>query len=169
MARPSVDVHPDATAEAGAAFLWYSERNPLAASTFISELDHAVREIRNFPERWPRYLHGTRKFLFRRVPLLRDLPRHRRGHSSHRRGQSTASAWLLENQTTLEPPGPDQLFAELNRSSFKNPEFSAIATHLVRLLRPFCLFIFALPNDSIRFHQRPLRDRDTDLFCRLEV
>ena len=65
MARPSVDVHPDATAEARAAFLWYSERNPLAASAFISELDHAVREIRT-PERWPRYLHGTRKFLFRR-------------------------------------------------------------------------------------------------------
>ena len=68
MARPNVDLHPEATAEARAAFLWYAERNPSAANAFIAELDHAVREIRNSPERWPRHLHGTRKFLFRRFP-----------------------------------------------------------------------------------------------------
>ena len=68
MARPNVELHPDATAEARAAFLWYFERNPSAANAFIAELDQAVREIRNAPERWPRHLQGTRKFLFRRFP-----------------------------------------------------------------------------------------------------
>ena len=39
MARPNVELHPDATAEARAAFLWYDERNPSAANAFIAELD----------------------------------------------------------------------------------------------------------------------------------
>lgn len=68
MARPSVDLHPEAIAEARAAFLWYAERNPSAANSFMFALDHAVREIRSNPERWPLHLHGTRKFLLRHFP-----------------------------------------------------------------------------------------------------
>lgn len=68
MAAPSVDFHPDAVAEARAAFLWYSERNPSAANAFIAAIDHAVSEIRDNPLRWPRHLHGIRKYLLRRFP-----------------------------------------------------------------------------------------------------
>jgi plasmid stabilization system protein ParE len=68
MARPSVELHPAAVAETRAAFLWYAERNASAANAFITEIDHAVREINNNPERWPFHLHGTRKFLLRRFP-----------------------------------------------------------------------------------------------------
>ena len=68
MAPPSVDLHPDAVAEARAAFLWYSEHNPSAARAFIGALDHAISAIRDNPQRWPRHLHGTRKYPLRRFP-----------------------------------------------------------------------------------------------------
>jgi plasmid stabilization system protein ParE len=68
VARPSVRLHPDAIAEAKAAYEWYAERNPSAANAFISELDHAVSQIQTSPERWTMHLHGTRKFLLRRFP-----------------------------------------------------------------------------------------------------
>jgi toxin ParE1/3/4 len=68
VAHPSVDFHPDAVAEARAAFLWYFERNPAAANAFIAEIDHAVSAIRHSPQQWPRHLHGTRKYLLRRFP-----------------------------------------------------------------------------------------------------
>ena len=68
MAGPSVRLHPDAIAEARAAYEWYTERNPSTANAFISELDHAISQIQTSPERWTMHLHGTRKFLLRRFP-----------------------------------------------------------------------------------------------------
>ena len=68
MARPRVDLHPEAIAEARAAYQWYAERNPLAANAFMAAVDHAVNEIHNSPVRWPLHLHGTRKYLLRRFP-----------------------------------------------------------------------------------------------------
>ena len=68
MARPSVELHPEAVAEARAAYRWYAERNPLAANAFMAALDHAVGEIHDSPQRWPLHLHGTRKYLLRRFP-----------------------------------------------------------------------------------------------------
>ena len=70
MAAPSVRLLPDAIAEAKAAYEWYAERNPSAASASISELDHAISQIQNGPERWTTHLHGTRRFLLRRVPYV---------------------------------------------------------------------------------------------------
>ncbi|HJU60896.1 MAG TPA: type II toxin-antitoxin system RelE/ParE family toxin [Candidatus Binatia bacterium] len=68
MATPNARLHPNAIAEARAAYRWYSERNPSAAIAFMTELDHAIDEIEKSPERWPVHLHGTRKFLLRRFP-----------------------------------------------------------------------------------------------------
>ena len=68
MAGPSVRLHPDAIAEASAAYEWYAERNLSAANAFIAELDHAISQIQTHPERWTMHFHGTRKFLFRRFP-----------------------------------------------------------------------------------------------------
>ena len=68
MAVPSVRFHPDAIAEAKAAYEWYAERNPAAANAFMAVLNDAVNRIPNSPERWPLHLHGTRKFLLRRFP-----------------------------------------------------------------------------------------------------
>ena len=68
MAAPSVRLHPDAIAEAKAAYDWYAERHPSAANAVISELDHAIGQIQYGPERWTMHLRGTRKFLLRRFP-----------------------------------------------------------------------------------------------------
>ena len=68
MARPSVRLHPDAIAEAKAAYEWYAERNPSAANAFMSELDHAISQIQTSPERCTMHLHDMRKFLLRRFP-----------------------------------------------------------------------------------------------------
>ena len=68
MARPSVEFHPEAIAEARAAYQWYAERDLSAANAFIAELDHATNQVQSNPERWPVHLHGTRKYLFRRFP-----------------------------------------------------------------------------------------------------
>jgi plasmid stabilization system protein ParE len=68
VARPSVELHPHAIAEAKAAYEWYAERNPAAANAFMAALDDAVNRIPDSPERWPLQLHGTRKFVLRRFP-----------------------------------------------------------------------------------------------------
>jgi toxin ParE1/3/4 len=69
MAQPPVDVHPEAIAEAQAAYGWYRQRNETAAEAFLAELDRAVELISEGPMRWPTHLHGTRRFLLRRFPF----------------------------------------------------------------------------------------------------
>jgi len=68
VARPSVELHPEAIAEARAAYQWYAERDLSAANAFIAELDHAISQVQSAPERWPVHLHGTKRYLFRRFP-----------------------------------------------------------------------------------------------------
>jgi plasmid stabilization system protein ParE len=68
VARPSVEFHPEAIAEARAAYEWYADRDLSVANAFIAELDRAITEAQTAPERWPRHLHRTRKYLFRRFP-----------------------------------------------------------------------------------------------------
>jgi plasmid stabilization system protein ParE len=68
LAAPNVRLHPEAIAEAKAAYEWYAERNLAAANAFISELDDAISQIHSSPERWTMHLRGTRKFLLRRFP-----------------------------------------------------------------------------------------------------
>jgi hypothetical protein len=63
------DFHPEAMIEAREAVEWYSERSPLAAKHFKSELQEAERQIRQDPQRWAIYLHGTRYFKLRRFPF----------------------------------------------------------------------------------------------------
>jgi len=69
MAQLPVNVHPEAIAEARAAYGWYRERNESAAEAFLAELDRALELISEGPMRWPVYLHGTRHFLLRRFPF----------------------------------------------------------------------------------------------------
>lgn len=61
--------HPDAVEEAKAARQWYAERSQSAADSFLDELDRGIEAIANAPERWPLFLHGTRRYLFHRFPF----------------------------------------------------------------------------------------------------
>src|SRR5260370_388056 len=46
MARPALELHPDAVTEASAAREWYAARSQSAAARFVAELDHAVYHSR---------------------------------------------------------------------------------------------------------------------------
>ena len=56
--------------EAWEARRWYAERNSQTAEAFLAELDHAQEQVAEHPDRWPVYLHGTRRYRFRRFPYL---------------------------------------------------------------------------------------------------
>jgi plasmid stabilization system protein ParE len=65
-----VAFHPEAVEEAIAAERWYRERSESAASAFVAELDRAVELIGEGPHRWPRHVHGTRRYVMHRFPFV---------------------------------------------------------------------------------------------------
>jgi len=69
VAKSSVIFHPAALLEAEAARHWYNERNPAAARGFLSELAHAVAQVSEAPDQWPRFSAGTRRYVFPRFPF----------------------------------------------------------------------------------------------------
>ena len=70
MPSVSIEFHPEAVAEAQAARMWYDARSQTASRSFVAELDRAIAEIGESPNRWPQYVEGTRRFLFRRFPFM---------------------------------------------------------------------------------------------------
>lgn len=77
MSPADLEFHPEAVAEARAAREWYTERSAEAAEAFVVELDHAIEFIVASPDRWPTYLHETRRYLLRRFPysvIYRQMP-----------------------------------------------------------------------------------------------
>jgi len=69
MPSKSVELHEEASAEYDAAFDWYLERSPDAALRFDAEVDRALAEIIQAPQRWAAGPHGTRRFLLRQFPF----------------------------------------------------------------------------------------------------
>lgn len=60
-----MEFHEEASAEYDAAFDWYLERSPDAASEFDAELDRALEDIVSAPQRWAKGQHSTRRYLLR--------------------------------------------------------------------------------------------------------
>ncbi len=48
-----VEFHPDAADEAVETHQWYAERSEKAAERFLAELDRAIENIGDFPDRYP--------------------------------------------------------------------------------------------------------------------
>ena len=48
---------------------WYQQRSADAAFEFVTELSDALQDIRQAPDRWPQYLHGTRRYVLNRFPF----------------------------------------------------------------------------------------------------
>lgn len=69
MSSRHVDIHPEAIAEARAAYRWYGERSASAAAAYLAELDLAVAAIAENPEMWPRHAHGMRRYILHRFPF----------------------------------------------------------------------------------------------------
>jgi plasmid stabilization system protein ParE len=65
-----IEFHSDARAEADASFEYYLQRSPRAAEAFCRELENALRQIQVGLEKWPKYLHGTRRYLLKRFPFV---------------------------------------------------------------------------------------------------
>jgi len=65
----SVEFHPEAVDEAAAAHEWYRVRSEAAAQAFIAEIDHAIQQITDDPNRWPKHSHGTRHYLLHKFPF----------------------------------------------------------------------------------------------------
>ncbi len=74
MSKPQVEFHPEAVAEARAAREFYDIRSRLASAAFVTELDHAIEQIREAPSRWPQYLEDTRRYLRKRFPFIGVYP-----------------------------------------------------------------------------------------------
>lgn len=64
-----VEFHREAAAEYDAAFGWYLERSTDAARKFDVEVDRALTQILQAPQRWAAGSHNTRKFLLRQFPF----------------------------------------------------------------------------------------------------
>lgn len=62
-------VHPAAEAEGREAWLRYRAIDPALASRFLAALDSAMARLSENPDRWPLYLHGTRRLLVHRFPF----------------------------------------------------------------------------------------------------
>jgi toxin ParE1/3/4 len=65
----AVELHSEAAAEYDAAFDWYLERSPEAALKFDLEVDRALCQVLEAPQRWAASSHQTRKFLLRQFPF----------------------------------------------------------------------------------------------------
>ena len=62
--------HEEAAAEYDAAFEWYLERSPDAALKFDAEVDRALTQIIQSPERWAMGSVSTRRFLLKQFPFV---------------------------------------------------------------------------------------------------
>jgi toxin ParE1/3/4 len=69
MPRYTLEFHPEAVAETQAALQWYRERSESVAKAFLSEIDHAINQIDEAPERWSKYVHGTHRYFLHRFPF----------------------------------------------------------------------------------------------------
>jgi toxin ParE1/3/4 len=70
MGRLPIELHPAAVAEARAAFARYQRSSPAAAERFLDELDCAIDKISQYPQKWARHSHGTRRYSLKRFPYL---------------------------------------------------------------------------------------------------
>jgi plasmid stabilization system protein ParE len=72
--------HPDARSDLREAREFYRRRSPLAAVSFVHDVDAALRDIVEAPERYPEAEHGTRQLVFpRRFPYTIVYRIHRGG------------------------------------------------------------------------------------------
>jgi plasmid stabilization system protein ParE len=70
MPRPKpYRLHPEAWIEFEAADDWYFSRSFDASVAFLSDVFGALENISEAPSRWPKYLHGTRRFVLHRFPF----------------------------------------------------------------------------------------------------
>jgi plasmid stabilization system protein ParE len=66
----TIELHPSAIDDARAAYEWYAERSETAAQSFLCEIDKAIHDLSESPNRWPAFVSGTRRYLLKRFPFF---------------------------------------------------------------------------------------------------
>ena len=66
---PELIFHPDVSSEIKASYNWYQERAVGLGEDFLNELEPAYQAIIEFPETWPIFQKGFRRFLLSRFPF----------------------------------------------------------------------------------------------------
>lgn len=61
--------HPEARTDFREAIASYRNRSTSVATEFRVEVSDKIRRIAEAPYRWPKYLHGTRRFVLDRFPF----------------------------------------------------------------------------------------------------
>jgi toxin ParE1/3/4 len=62
-------LHPLAWLEIEGGDEWYAQRSAQASTDFVADVFSAIENICEAPRRWPKYLHGTRRFVLGRFPF----------------------------------------------------------------------------------------------------
>jgi plasmid stabilization system protein ParE len=69
MGSKSFQFHPAAREEFRSSIRWYRTQNPLVSSEFRLAVSGGIRLIAQAPQRWPKYIYGTRRFVMQRFPF----------------------------------------------------------------------------------------------------
>jgi plasmid stabilization system protein ParE len=64
-----LNYHPRAESEVDSAHGWYLNQSIQAADGFFEELIPALDRVRQHPQLYPSYLHGTRRLVLRDYPF----------------------------------------------------------------------------------------------------
>lgn len=65
----------EAAAEIEHEWAWCRSKSHVAEAAFLRELEHAPEAVTEGPETWPRYLAGTRRYVFSEIPIPSGLLR----------------------------------------------------------------------------------------------
>ena len=94
--------HPDIAQEVKSSFFWYQDQARGLGDDFIEELESAYEAVREFPDTWPFFQHGFRRYILSRFPFSVIYREHEGAiyvvavmHNSRRAGY-----WLTRLQET---------------------------------------------------------------------
>jgi hypothetical protein len=68
MTRHLVDLLPQAVEEGRQARGFYLSKSPAVEEAFRQEVERAIALIQDYPETWPKYVLGTRRFILNHFP-----------------------------------------------------------------------------------------------------
>jgi plasmid stabilization system protein ParE len=66
---PKIIFHPEIASEIKASYHWYQDQAAGLGDDFIAELEAAYDVITEFPQTWPKFQKGFRRYLLTRFPF----------------------------------------------------------------------------------------------------
>lgn len=64
-----IEFHPDVVSEIKSSYNWYQAQADGLGEDFLSELDSAFEAILEFPETWPLFQKGFKRYLLAQFPF----------------------------------------------------------------------------------------------------